>query len=107
MKVRQELGQSICCEILRNAEPDDALASWTRDNLTGLLLERENPPRIGKQPLALFGRLGLLSDPMQQRIAQTFLKPPDLLAHRRLRSVNAFTRVCESAGVDHRDETAQ
>ena len=44
---------------------------------------------------------------MQERVAEIFLQAPDLLAHRRLRAVNALARAGEAAGVDDRYEAAQ
>jgi hypothetical protein len=43
---------------------------------------------------------------LQQRIAETVFQPSDLLAHGRLRAMNALARAGEAAGVDDRDETA-
>ena len=65
------------------------------------------PPRIGEEPLALLGRRRLLAVPMQQRIAERVFQPLDLLAHGRLRAVDALARAGEAAGVDDGDEAAQ
>jgi hypothetical protein len=40
-------------------------------------------------------------------MAQCFLQPPDLLAHRRLGTVDALARPGEAACIDDRDEAAE
>ncbi len=68
---------------------------------------RNHSPRIGQKPFALFSRGNLLPIPVQQRITQTFLKTPDLLAHSRLGAVNAFARAGKTTGIDDRYEAAE
>ena len=69
--------------------------------------ERQQPPRIGQQPLAGFRRRHVLRRPIEQRPADIVLQPLDLLADGRLGAVDALPGAGEAAGVDHRDETAQ
>src|SRR5262249_44883769 len=107
-EIRQELRQPIGGEVLRNAQPHDAVARWLCQHLACLLLEREDAPRVGEEALALLGRRGLLlAVPVQQRIAERLLETPDLLAHGRLSSVDAFARAGEATGVDNGDKAAQ
>jgi len=44
---------------------------------------------------------------MQKRIAQGLFQADDLLAHRRLRAVNAFARACEASSIDDGDEAME
>ena len=81
-EVGEELGQPVGGEVLRDAEPQHAFAARLGDDFAGFLFEREYAPRVGEQSLALFGRRDLLAIPVQQRIAERFLEPPDLLAYR-------------------------
>ena len=46
-KIRQQLGQPIGGEILRNAEPHHAVAGGSRDHVARFLGQRQDPPRIG------------------------------------------------------------
>src|SRR5262245_56317626 len=106
-KVRQQLGEPIGREVLRQAEPHDTFALGPRDDVTRLLLERKQPPRVGDEPLALFGRRRLLAVAVQERIAERVFQSLDLLAHGGLRAMDALACAGEAAGIDDRDEAAE
>src|SRR4051794_34046087 len=77
------------------------------DDLACLLRQRENPPRVRQQPLALLGERDLLAVAVQERLADRLLQAPDLLAHGRLGAVDALARPGEAPGIDHRYKAAQ
>src|SRR5207248_8524606 len=78
-----------------------------RHHIAGFLGERQQPPRIGQQPLAGLRRCHILARAVQKRLADIVLQPLDLLADGRLGAVDAFAGAGEAAGIDHRDETAE
>jgi hypothetical protein len=106
-EARQHLGEAIGGEVLRHAEPHHAVARRARDHVARFLGERENPPRIGEQPLALLRCGDPLAVTMQQRSAEHFFQPPDLLAHGGLGAMNALAGAGEAAGIDDGNEAAQ
>jgi hypothetical protein len=78
-----------------------------RARLSRLLLERQDPARVGEKALALLGRRRLPAVPVQHGIAQAVLEASDLLAHGGLRAVDAFARARKATGVDDRNEALQ
>src|SRR5262249_57908747 len=82
-------------------------AAGPAEDSARLLRRSQEAARVSHEPLALLGRRGLLSVSMQQGIAQALFQPPDLLAHGRLRAVDALARAGEASGVDHREEAAE
>src|SRR4029077_12796755 len=103
-EIRQQLGQAIGGEVLGDAEANDAVAGWARQAVTRLLLERQDPARVGEKALALLGRRRLPAVPVQQGIAQALFQAFDLLAHSGLRAVDASARARNPAGVDNGNE---
>ena len=104
---RQQFGQPIGREILGDAEPHRAFTAGTRHHVAGFLGQRQQPPRIGQQPLAGFGRGHVLAGAIEQGLADIVLQPLDLLAHGGLGAVDPLAGAGKAAGIDHRDETAQ
>jgi hypothetical protein len=49
-------------------------------HVAGFFGECQQPPRIGKQPLAGFRRRHVFTRPVQQRLADILVQPPHLLA---------------------------
>src|SRR5580704_13865207 len=94
-------------KILGDAEPDDTLARWSSDDVTRLLCQRENAPRVGQQAFAPLRWSDTLAVSVEQRLAKCLFEPPDLLAHGRLGAMNPLTRAGEAAGIDDRYEAAQ
>ena len=84
-----------------------AFAARPRHHVAGFFGERQQPPRIGQQPLAGFGRRHVLAGAVEQRLADIVFQPLDLLADGGLGAVDALAGAGETAGIDHRDETAQ
>ena len=106
-EIRQQLRQPVGCEILRNAQAHDAVGHRPRHHVARLLLERENPPRVGEETLAFLGERRLLAVPLQQRATEFVFEPLDLLADRRLGAVHPLARPREPAGIDNRHETTK
>ena len=105
--VASNLAETVRSKILGDAEAHRALAPGARHHVARFFRERQQPPRIGQQPLAGFGRRHILAVAVQQRLADIVFQPLDLLADGRLRAVDAFAGAGEAAGIDDGNETAQ
>ncbi len=106
-KRRQQLRQPVGGEVLRHPEPHRAFAARPGQHVAGFFRQRQQPPRIGQQPLAGLGRRHVLATAVQQRLADIVFQPLDLLADGGLGAVDAFAGAGEAAGIDHGHETAQ
>jgi hypothetical protein len=98
-KRRQQFGQPIGGEILGDAEPHRAFMAGPRQHVAGFLGQRQQPPRIGQQPLAGLGRRHVLAAAIEQRLADIVLQPLDLLADGGLGAVNPFAGAGKAAGI--------
>jgi hypothetical protein len=103
----EQLCQPVRGEILRDADLDGAAIAGPSHDIARLFRQRQQPPRIGQEPLAGFGRRHVLAVAVKQYLAEIVLQPPDLLAHGRLRAVDTLAGAGEAAGFDHRDEAPQ
>ena len=102
-EARHDLGQETVGIVVRRADADRAFEPLVVEGRERLAVEIDQPPCIGKQPVAFLGQLVGAAVLFEQRLADPFLQPAHLHRHRRLRAMHLFGRASEAAGVGDRD----
>ena len=90
-----------------DAKADLALIGRRAHGAEDLVVERDQPLRMGEQPLAVRPQRQATVMTFEQLGAEQFLEPLELLADRRLRYVEQRCCAGHAAGLDHRHEGAQ
>jgi hypothetical protein len=105
-EAQDHLGQHVLGEVLRQAEPDRRRRARPQRR-RGLVVERDDAPRIGEQRIARLGRHQAAAALPEQRLAGLLLQLLQLHADRRLRAPQPRRRAGEAAELGAGDDHAQ